>query len=196
MKFPLISIIIAVLLVCQTIMAAKFTPKMATIDNLFEIYTTRNATRQLNLIQSTVSPQIEFEDPVMRVQGQENYRLQFFSLIKFFSHVHIQYDPANVKVGEPVQVDSGAGQNYDIIVRNTQTYKFARSSWLAQKALPETVEMEVDTTITVNDRQPELILKHQDVWLNSTAFTSTFYRNRMKDLVGSGSSRLFKILGW
>ena len=183
---------------CLSASRADPTAFQTMLSTVFRMYTTHDKTEQQSLLQSYYSPRVQFEDPIMKVEGSENYALQFYSLAKFFSSVQIQWSSYATKV--PGALGQGS---MDVIVENNQTYTFARESWLSQKTLPEKVEMKVITTVTVRDCDAEdekvddgLILRHQDVWPENDAFGWSFYQQHMKQSVGSFTSQVFKWLGW
>lgn len=180
------------------------------IQSVFKVYTVRDKQEQEGLLRQFYSQQVRFEDPVMRVQGWNDYRLQFFSLIQLFKKVQVDWNSPD---GYYTKQPGRAGpHSFDIVVNNTQTYEFERASWLAKKTLPAEVQLKVITTLTIrtcpatSDQQedskasPQLdgaILAHEDVWPESSAFQSSFYKKWMKNGVGKVTSGFFhRILKW
>ncbi len=93
----------------------------------------------------------------------------------------------------------------DVVVRNKQVYGFARTSALSRWALPERVELDVVTTLTVGrcpagDAGVDLegkILSHRDVWLGDHAIQKFgLYQRYMKGVTGRLTSGWFHLIGF
>ena len=193
------------------------------VNQVFAVYTTRDPTTQWSWIQRYYSPNVTFEDPLMLTHGLPNYRVQFLSLIKFFKTVEITWNQdvddaahAGYTLRKPGMLGEGTT---DIVVRNRQVYRFARESWLTKKVLPEVVDLQVETTLTVQDHCPDeeqeagttdqnaadssasdadlkqVIVRHQDVWPEKGP-EKQFYTKHVKPVVGRVTSGWFKLIGW
>jgi hypothetical protein len=187
------------------------------LQSVFSVYTSRDPKQQWFTIQRWYAPNVTFEDPLMVVHDRESYRLQFLSLIKFFSQVKVQWKDAevtnkvdwqnpevaaNVKLYELKVPGSLGPGTTDIVCENQQTYTLSRESWLAQKVLPETISLRVMTTVTVDDdvsdeeeSSKEVVLRHQDVWPDSRP-EFAWYIHYGKPVVGTVTSSVFQWLGW
>lgn len=127
----------------------------------------------------------------MVVHGKSNFGIQFLSLIKFFSNITMEY--SNVTSADKYTVrDPGmmGAETVDLVVPNRQVYRFAREGWLSQKTMPEVVDLNVTTTLTL-DKQSGLILRHHDVWEGKAE--SELYGKVGKPFVGRFTSGLLKL---
>jgi hypothetical protein len=176
-----------------------------------ELYTTRSHDTQRAIISDFYAPNMSFEDPLMVVHGTENFRLQFLSLIKFFSSISVTYTDAVTAGDTPVEgyvlktPGSMGPDSTDVVLRNRQNYTFGRESKLAQWVLPAQVDLDVLTTLTigrcpVGDAGVYLegkIVKHRDVWVGDHAVQNFgLYQRYMKNVTGSVTSGLFRLIGW
>jgi hypothetical protein len=139
---------------------------------------------------------VTFEDPLMIVHGEKNFRVQFVSLIKFFSNITMEYSTTANDGAKPFKVidpGSSGADSVDLVVPNRQIYRFARDGWLARKTLPEVVDLQVTTVLTVS-KTSGLIEKHVDTWQGK--HDNWLYARIGKPTVGRATSMWFRLLGW
>lgn len=169
------------------------------IASIFQIYTTNDAALQARLIRNEVNPNITFEDPLMIVEGAENYRVEFKTLISLFEKVTITSGVNSSDGYRSVKPGSLGNNSIDIIVDNTQLYEFNQSSWFLKSFLPPLIKINVTTTLTLaqdetNSSLDGQVLKHRDVWLEHNE--NSFYRGYMKNTVGSLTSSILRLFGY
>jgi hypothetical protein len=175
------------------------------ITNVFRVYTTRSYQEQREIFGQYFSRNVLFEDPLMRVQGEDFYRVQFLSLIKLFSEVTVSPWMRGGDGDEGRSSDNGfryslrqpgalGEETVDVIVPNVQVYKWT-SNPSRHRIFPAETELKVVTTITINTKD-QRIVRHEDVWPESNAFQNRFYRQHVKSIVGSVVSSWLLFIGW
>ncbi|KAI3650328.1 hypothetical protein MP228_003809 [Amoeboaphelidium protococcarum] len=158
------------------------------ITNVFRMYTTRSHDEQKQLLQKYFAPNVTFEDPLMRVHGHKNYRVQFHSLIKLFSDVKIDYDVSKYQTVNPSSTRPDA---IDLIIPNQQHYVFKKDGFISRRLFPDKVDLDTVTTITVVDGK---IVSHRDVWIGNKE--STIHQKYTKPLLGQVVSVTLRLIGW
>ncbi|KAI3660683.1 hypothetical protein MP638_004675 [Amoeboaphelidium occidentale] len=166
------------------------------VDKVFRIYTTKKPEEQMAIFDKYFNhEEIVFEDPLSIVHGREQYRLVFVSLIKLFSEIDVSYNPdADVlltSVGK--DADEKSGNYQELLVRNVQTYKFAKGSLLGKMLLPDKVQLKVETTIGLKEGK---VVLHSDYWSDSPFASWVFRQKALKRFSGNLMCRAFKAFGW
>lgn len=182
----------------------------ALISAMQTYYETRDETVQKTIINTYFAPEADykgtrvpvFEDPLMVVYGREKIRLQFKSLIKFFSVIRFEPIPYTIpgmtvqsvtgspepapmfKLDEPGHFGEGT---VDVSFKSNQYYTMGKR----QINLTS-----VRTTLTLQ-RESGKILMHRDVWEgDQPQGEGRFYTRFGKPVVGIVTSAFFKLIGW
>lgn len=199
----------------------------ATMNRTIVFYTTPNPAEQARILRDYYydGPRLNklpvFEDPLMRVYGRQSFRVQFRSLIKFFSDIRLKVLPLDTKPPKTpaklFQIENGKqfnqpailGGNYELIAPGTPIMGYSSTVDLVFRThqqylprpiklvLPEptVVDLPVVQTKLVIDVETGRILAHRDIWEHQSE-SSWIHDKFGKRIVGSSTSTIFKFLGW
>lgn len=148
---------------------------------LAKVYTTKDVLEQVCLIDKLYADQAVFIDNMICASGKKAVKLQLYSLIKLFGSVAVSQEQPTTKQSIDVQ---------EVSFKNTQKYTFERTGFISKRLLPEEVELQVLTTLSL-DRLSGKITRHEDAWQNFGS-QPVFLR---KFAAGSANT-IFRICGW
>ncbi|KAJ3160641.1 Eukaryotic translation initiation factor 3 subunit F [Geranomyces michiganensis] len=156
----------------------------ALIQDVLSIYSAGNSAAQVKIVKARYAPSCTYEDPLLKVKGQENICAQFHSMLSLFPTIeatpgHTSNPAARTQCLPP----TASATTRTLVVPNTQLYRGApQSSWVP----PETL-FEVITTLEINLEGK--IVRHRDVWINK----GLEQRAIIKKAGGAALSAVFKL---